>query len=114
MKNFVKGMAFLSPWLIGFALFTAIPLAMSLYYSFCDFSLLQRPVFTGLSNYRALMHDPVFWKANANTFYYAIFALPIGLALALFFALLLNVKIRGQSIYRTLIFLYWYRPWPRP
>lgn len=105
IKNFLKGMAFLSPWLIGFALFTAIPLAISLYYSFCDFSLLQRPVFTGLSNYRTLMHDPVFWQANANTFYYAIFALPIGLALALFFALLLNVKIRGQSIYRTLIFL---------
>jgi multiple sugar transport system permease protein len=104
-KNFFKGMAFLSPWLVGFALFTAIPLGMSLYYSFCDFSLLQRPIFTGLNNYRTLLHDPVFWKVNVNTFYYAIFSLPIGLGLALFFALLLNVKIRGQSIYRTLIFL---------
>ena len=104
-NNLFKGMAFLSPWLIGFAVFTAIPLGMSLYYSFCDFSLLQGPVFTGWANYRSLMHDSVFWKVNGNTCLYAVRALPIGLMLALMFALLLNIRIRGQSVYRTLIFL---------
>lgn len=104
-KNLVKGLGFVSPWLIGFCAFTLVPISLSLYYSFCNYSLLQKPVFIGLDNYRALMHDPNFWTVNFNTFLYAVLALPAGLLIALVLALLLNVKIRGQSIYRTLIFL---------
>jgi multiple sugar transport system permease protein len=62
-----RGLAFLSPWLIGFLGFTAFPIALSLYYSFCDYSLLQPPLFKGLANYRMLAQDPVFWKALRNT-----------------------------------------------
>jgi multiple sugar transport system permease protein len=98
-------MAFISPWVIGFIAFTALPIALSLYYSFCDYSLLQSPVFTGIANYQKLLHDPVFWQANFNTCAYALAALPLGLMIALILAILLNVKIRGQSLYRALIFL---------
>ena len=59
----------------------------------------------GLENYRQLMHDPLFWKSLGNTFYYAAMALPAGMMVSLGLALLLNVKIRGQAIYRTIIFL---------
>src|SRR4051794_5964676 len=104
-RNFAKGMAFLSPWIVGFLIFTLLPFALSLYYSFCEYSLLQSPVFVGLSNYRALLHDPVFWKVAVNTIYYAVLALPAALSLAMFFALLLNARTRGQTFYRTLIFL---------
>jgi multiple sugar transport system permease protein len=104
-KNWLKGMAFISPWVIGFIAFTALPIALSLYYSFCDYSLLQSPVFTGIANYQKLLHDPVFWQANFNTCAYALAALPLGLMIALILAILLNVKIRGQSLYRALIFL---------
>ncbi len=104
-KNLIKGLGFLSPWLIGFSVFTLLPISLSLYYSFCNYPLLQAPVFVGLGNYRGLLHDAIFWKVNFNTFLYAILSLPAGLLLALILALLLNVKIRGQSIYRTLIFL---------
>jgi len=48
----VRGLAFLSPWLIGFAVFTLVPVLLSLYYSFCDYSLLQPPLFTGWTNYQ--------------------------------------------------------------
>ncbi len=105
LRNFAKGMAFLSPWLIGFALFTIIPIGLSAYYSLCDFSLLQTPLFQGLENFRELAADPVFWKALWNTFYYAAMALPAGMLVSLALALLLNVKIRGQAFYRTIIFL---------
>jgi multiple sugar transport system permease protein len=98
-------MAFLSPWLIGFLAFTLVPIIMSLYYSFCDYSLLQPPLFKGLQNYRLLCRDPVFWKTVLNTAIYAAMALPLGLVAALAMAMLLNLKIRGQSIYRTVIFL---------
>lgn len=104
-RDFFKGMAFVSPWLVGFAAFTAIPIVLSLYYSFCDYSLLQAPVFRGLENYRDMMHDERFWKALKNTLVYAGIALPLGLMVALGVALLLNANIKGLSIYRTIIFL---------
>jgi len=104
-RETLKGWAFISPWVIGFLAFALLPVSMSLYYSLCDYSLLQPPVFRGLENYRRLMHDEVFWKALGNTAYYAAMALPLGLIMSLSAALMLNVKTRGQSVYRTIIFL---------
>jgi multiple sugar transport system permease protein len=102
-QNFLKGMAFLSPWVIGFCAFTAMPVILCVYYSFCDYSLLQKPLFRGWENFKTLGADkPVFWQSLA---YYAVFALPLGLLLALGLALLLNMKTPGQTIYRTIIFL---------
>lgn len=101
----LKGLAFISPWLIGFAAFTLVPIALSFYFSFCDYSLVQSPVFRGAENYRQLSADPLFWRALGNTFYYAALALPAGMTVALALAMLLNTRVSGQSIYRTLIFL---------
>ncbi len=105
MKALAKGLGFLSQWIIGLVLFTALPIGLSLYYSFCEYSLLQRPVFIGLDNYVEMVHDAIFWKVLWNTFVYAIVALPLGMIVALGVAILLNVKTRGQTIYRTVIFL---------
>jgi multiple sugar transport system permease protein len=104
-RDTLKGWAFISPWVIGFLAFALLPISMSLYYSLCDYSLFQPPIFRGLENYRRLMHDAVFWKALTNTAYYAVMALPLGLMMSLSAALMLNVKTRGQSVYRTIIFL---------
>src|SRR5690349_5860918 len=92
-----KGLGFLSPWLLGFCLFTALPAGLSLYYSLCDYKLLKSPVFIGPTNYRLLMSDAVFWKSLTNTLYYALLAIPSGIAVALGLALLLNTKIRGRT-----------------
>ena len=104
-RALVRGLAFLSPWLIGFLVFTVVPVCLSLYYSFCDYSLLQPPLFKGLANYRMLRHDPVFRKVLGNTVVYGLLALPLGMLAALGVAMLLNSKIRGVSIYRTIVFL---------
>jgi multiple sugar transport system permease protein len=91
---------------VGFVAFTALPVGLCLYYSFCDYSLLKPPMYRGLENYRTLFADPdIFWNALGVTLYYAVFALPLGLILSLVLALLLNVKTPGQTIYRTIIFL---------
>ena len=103
--NFLKGMAFLSPWLMGVLVFTTIPIGLSLYYSFCNYPLVQPPVFVGLHNYNYMMHDHVFWISLQNTLLYALMSLPMGMVIALTLALLLNANIRGLSIYRTIIFL---------
>jgi multiple sugar transport system permease protein len=105
LKQFAKGMGFLSPWLLGFLVFTLLPIAMSFWYSICEFSGIQSPMYIGADNYRELMHDPVFWLSLKNTLYYASMALPAGLCVSLGLAMLLDVRIPGQSIFRTIIFL---------
>ena len=102
-----KGLLFLSPWLIGFTVFTAVPIALSLYFSFCEYSISpNKPhVFVGLDNYRDLLNDGVFWKALGVTGQYALMALPAGIFVSLGLAILLNQPIRSQAIYRTIIFL---------
>ena len=104
-RQTLAGLAFISPWLAGFLIFTAVPVALSFYYSFCDYSLLQPPLFIGLRNYERLATDTLFHKSLLNTFYYALLAIPSGLAVSIGLAILLNAKIRFQSIYRTIIFL---------
>src|SRR5438876_9628979 len=94
-RNLLKGLAFLSPWLVGFAVFTAVPVGLSLYYSFCDYGLTaptRAPLWIGLDNYRHLVRDVLFWKSLGNTFYYAAMAMPAGLLVSLGMALLLNAK----------------------
>jgi multiple sugar transport system permease protein len=104
-RNLLKGLAFLSPWLVGLIVFMVLPVVLSFYYSFCDYTLLRPPIFRGLLNYRELIHDPLFWKVLRNSFYYAAIAVPSGLLVSLAVALLLNSNVRGQSIFRTIIFL---------
>lgn len=100
-----KGLAFLSPWLIGFLAFTLIPVILSFYYSLCEYSLLQPPMFIGAENYRELARDNVFWQSLGNTLYFAAMIIPASLFLSLGLAMLLNVKIPGQSFFRTIIFM---------
>jgi multiple sugar transport system permease protein len=105
LKQLGKGLAFVSPWLIGFSCLTLLPITLSFYYSLCDFSTLQPPLFVGLDNYRDLIHDEVFWKSLGNTLYYASMAIPGGLLVSLGLAMLLNVKMPGQAFFRTIVFL---------
>lgn len=99
------GWLFVSPWLVGFTIFLAGPLATALYLSFCEYSVLKAPVWIGTTNYQALVQDEVFWKSLSNTLLYALFAIPLGTITALSLAMLLNARIRGQAIYRTIFFL---------
>lgn len=104
-RNFRKGLFFVSPWILGLCLFILYPILSSLYHSFCDYSVLEPPVFIGVTNYTDLARDEVFWKSLWNTFFYAAFAIPLGQLIALTLALLLNTKIRGLAFYRTIFFL---------
>ncbi len=70
-----------------------------------DFNFLQPPEFAGLENYTALLRDPVFWQALLNSFWYVVGTVPIGIFIATITAILLNEKVRGLPILRTLYFL---------
>lgn len=98
-------LAFISPWIIGFGVFMVYPLIASVYYSFCDYSVLRPPVWVGMANYRDLANDTVFWKTLDNTGIYAFFAIIFGTALSIGLALMLNAKIRFMTVYRTIFFI---------
>jgi ABC-type sugar transport system permease subunit/ABC-type glycerol-3-phosphate transport system substrate-binding protein len=94
-----------SPWLIGFIVFTGGPILFSIVISFCDYDILNPARFVGLANYRwMLRQDALFWKAIWNTAF-MIIGIPIGMALSLSIALLLNLKVRGIAVWRTFFFL---------
>jgi multiple sugar transport system permease protein len=100
-----NGLLFCAPWLIGLTVFLIYPLCAAFYYSLCDYSVLLPPVFIGLDNYVDLVKDPLFWKSLYNTAYYALGSVVLGLFVSLTLALLLNSKVKGLGLYRTIFFL---------
>ena len=104
-QNFWLGVLFLSPWFIGFILFTFYPLAASLVYSFSEYHSRKPLVWVGLDNYKTMFTDKLFWTSLWNTLYMVIFAVPITLISSFLCAVLLNLKVTGQSIYRVIYFL---------
>lgn len=95
---------FISPWIIGFLIFTAYPLLLSLYYSFTEYNAATAPIFVGLSNFKAIFKDELFYRSIKATIIYTITCVPIGLFLSLCFAMLLNRQIPGKTLFRTFLY----------
>lgn len=104
-KYFV-GLLYVAPWLLGFLIFQLYPFLASFYYSFTDYTLLNQPSFVGLKNYITLFTtDKQFLSTMKITGVYAVLSVPLKLLAALLIAMLLNAKIRGIGIYRSLYYL---------
>lgn len=100
-KKYV-GLLYLTPWLIGTAVFTAYPFITSLWYSFTNYDLINKPKFIGLANYVEMFTtDPDFLNSLKATIIYTILTVPLQLAFALFLAFILNFKLRGINFFRT-------------
>lgn len=114
------GYAFIIPWIIGFLVFTIGPMLSSLYFSFTDYNIVDPPRWVGLENYARIfsgipqyfatgdprqLGDPIFWKSLQVTIYFASLALPLNLIFSFVLAFLLNQKIPGVNIWRTIFFL---------
>lgn len=99
------GLAFTSPFIIGFLLFMIVPMMISLYYSLCDYNILSAPVFVGLKNYIKMFSDEVFFKTIGVTFFYALISVPLRLAFALLVAMLLLNSSRLTAFYRAAYYL---------
>jgi multiple sugar transport system permease protein len=97
--------AFIAPWILGFLIFTVGPMLASLFFSFTDYDVVSAPSWVGLKNYTSLVHDELFWHSLSVTFKYAVIALPLGLVFSYMVAFLLNQKIRGINVWRTVYFL---------
>src|SRR5919197_4171173 len=100
------GYLYIAPWLIGFVVFVLGPMVASLYFAFTNYEIPLAPRFVGLVNFRrALLEDDAMHTALANTAYYVGLVVPIGLALSLLLALMLDRDIPGKALFRTVYYL---------
>jgi multiple sugar transport system permease protein len=96
--------SFILPNLLGFAIFTLMPMALSLLLAFMNWDGANKISWAGLNNFVELFRDTTFRIALGNTLYYVIFTVPLTMAVALGLALLLNMPIRGRNLFRTAFF----------
>jgi len=133
-REAIEGYLFLLPNFLGFVIFFAIPLLMSLYYSFTDYDLFNEPNFVGIKNYQQAVgfsiqpeayqtavqnnksfidavgsmiktNDPIFWTSLGNTIVYALGVLILTVPTAFWLAWLLNSKVRGMVFFRGLFYI---------
>jgi multiple sugar transport system permease protein len=97
-------MLFASPWMIGFAVFVGGPIIFSIVLSFTKYDVLNAAHYVGTENYRDVVRDPIFYKSLWNTAYMLI-NVPLGMAISLAIALLLNRAVRGLGLYRAAFYL---------
>jgi ABC-type sugar transport system permease subunit len=99
------GMIFALPAMIFFVLFAIYPILRTFYLSFFDYSVVDPAVYTGTSNYRAIIGDDRFMTSLRNSFEYVAFTYIPVLIVALLLAMALNTQIRGRGIFRTVYFI---------
>ncbi len=99
------GLLFAMPWILGFLVFLAYPLISSFYYSFTSFSVLRRPIWIGLENYREMLGDEVFHLSLKNTLAFTAGSVPLATVAAILLALLLNTRVRGMALYRSVFYI---------
>ncbi|SIN79100.1 carbohydrate ABC transporter permease [Agromyces cerinus] len=97
---------FISPWVFGFLFFTVGPMVYSLVLSFYSWDLISDPVFVGGDNYVRAAQDPKVYRAIQVTLTYAVVSVPLGVIISLAVALLLNLRVAGINVFRTV----WYLP----
>ena len=106
VREAIEGYLFALPWILGLIIFFGGPILASMALSFTEYDILSTPRFIGVGNYtRAFFDDKLFWSSMGRTFLYAGVVVPTSLAGSLFLAILLNQKLRGTNIFRTIFFV---------
>lgn len=104
-KDWIAAYIFIAPVTLGLLVFYIWPFIQNIWFSFNEVSKFNVATFCGLANYQKLFHDGEVLRTFGNTLKYVVVTVPVGLFLSILIAALLNSKIKGTSIYRTLYFL---------
>jgi multiple sugar transport system permease protein len=105
-REAIEGYLWISPWLLGFIIFSLGPILASFYLSLTEYKIGGSPEYIGLANYtQAFSGDKLFWPSLGRTVYFAVGSVFLGVFLSLLAAMLLNQKLRGESIFRALFYL---------
>ena len=102
----ILGYLYVSPWILGCIIFIIGPMIASLVLSFANYRVITPPNWLGFRNYEyAMVEDDLFWSSLRRTFYYMLVFVPLGIAGSLLLAVLLNQRVRGETIFRTFFYL---------
>jgi multiple sugar transport system permease protein len=102
----VEGYLWISPWVVGFIVFTVGPILASFYLSFTRYKIGDIPQWISLENYgRALFKDVLFWPSLGRTGYFTILNVGVGVVGSLLVAMLLDKVVRGRAVYRAIYYL---------
>ena len=101
----MAGLICVSPFIIGFLMFMLVPMAISLYYAFCDYDILSPARFTGWKNIKRMLADETFYQTLKVTFKFALISVPLRLVFALVVALMLFRSTKVTGVYRALYYL---------
>jgi multiple sugar transport system permease protein len=101
----VAGYLFVAPAMVIFLVFTLLPVAIALYLSFTNYDVFTKMDWIGTANYEDVFQDEFFWRALSNTAVYTVASVPAAMAIGLGLALLLNQKLRGLGLYRTIYYI---------
>lgn len=104
-RNLIAALIFISPWAVGFLIFTAWPIFYSAYLSLTDYDVINAPNFIGFDNYVTLFEDPKVAVALNNTLIFTVMQVPAHIIVALALALLLQRAARATGFFRTVFFL---------
>jgi multiple sugar transport system permease protein len=104
-RQALAGYLFIAPAMAIFFVFTLLPVAIALYLSLTNYDVLTRIDWVGVSNYQDIVDDEFFWRALVNTTTFTAWSIPLSMAIGLGLALLLNQKLRGLGVYRTIYYL---------
>lgn len=105
-KRAILGYLYASPWILGLLIFWGGPILASFYFGFTEYAVIGSPHFIGLDNYvKAFSGDELFWSSLGRTFTFAFLYIPFAVGGALGLAILLNQKLMGTNVFRTLFFV---------
>lgn len=105
-RNLFLGLAFVSPWIVGFIAWWVVPIAATLWFSFTNYDIINPPRAAGISNYvRLFTEDPTFPIVLFNTVYFVAIAVPLGVVVAYLLASLLNNQIVIRPFFRICFFI---------
>ena len=104
-RRAIVGYIFIAPFMLGFVLWFLIPALTSVWMTFQNWNMITPPKFIGLDNFKKIATDKLFWQSLKVTTVYTAISVPLGLVVAFLAALLMNVKVRGIAVFRTIYYL---------
>jgi multiple sugar transport system permease protein len=104
-RDRLSGYAFIAPQVLGFIVLLGIPVALVVWYSLFDWNILRGTApFAGFGNYQRMLEDPLAWQVLRNTFLFSVGLVPFNLSLAMLLAVLVDQRLPGTTLFRTLFF----------
>ncbi len=104
-RRTITGYLFLSPFIFGVLFWVVYPAGMAAWLSFQKWNLINEPTFVGLDNFTTMLNEPLFWQSLKVTGVFTFFSVPMSLFISFSMAVLINTKVRGIAIFRTIYYL---------